>query len=222
MGIVWHMKTLSCAFLVICLGLCSCASAPEQETSTTTQEIKGRDFTGRRFAVYRARVPETWIRRDPLPNESLNDTTKALCEYIIKEKNGIIRISIHNFPTDTIDQRIAPAAQVARWQRQFTSLSPTDYSITPQTFNGYTGLYFKGEGKLHNSQSMMLGWSLVLAPEHYRMLSHGSNDEENKKYREMRADVTIKAIGPISMMEHHEGDISRFARSFELIEEIPQ
>lgn len=192
--------------------LCCCSSTNEDINPSTTQEIKGRAG----LALYRARVPEAWIRRDPLPKEPLNDTTKAICEYIIDDASGLIRIAIHNFPTDTIEQRIPPPAQVVRWQRQFTSLSPNDYSIIPQAFNGYEGLLFKGSGQQKDKEAMVIGWSLLLAPEHYRMLSTQSD-----KFREMRSDVTIKATGPVASMSVHEDDIVQFARSFELIEEIP-
>lgn len=68
---------------------------------------------------------------------------------------------------------------------------------------------------------MVLGWSLQLSPEHYRMLSHPSSAENEDKYQQMRADVTIKAVGPKALTEKHRTKIMAFARSFELIEEIP-
>lgn len=185
------------------------------------QEIQGRDYDGKRFEVYRVRVSPDWIRRDPLPNESLSDTTKALCEFLIKDEGGIIRIAIHNFPSESIDQRIPPAAQVARWRQQFEKLLPSDSYTAPQAFSGYSGLLFKGVGTLNGQEMAVLGWSLQIAPEHYRSLSYAPKPEMQPLYREMRADMTIKATGPKTVMQLHEDEISRFARSFELIEEIP-
>ncbi|MEI8124314.1 MAG: hypothetical protein WCG42_01000 [Parachlamydiaceae bacterium] len=208
-------RVLLCAFALPFVG----CSSPSQQTATVEQEIKGRDYEGKRFAVYRVRVPQEWIRRDPLPNESLHDTTKAICEFIIKEDSGIIRIAIHNFASETIDQRIPPSAQIARWQGQFESLSPLESSSTPQSFSGYSGLFFKGVGVLKGEEVMVLGWSLQIAPEHYRMLSRYETKELNK---EMRADVTIKAVGLKELMEIHQEEIDLFAHSFELIEEIPE
>jgi len=195
-------------------------SPSNDNDANTHHTIKGRDFTNKRFPVYRINTPNSWIRCDPLPKESLTDTTKPLCEFVIKDPHGAIRIAIHNFATDTIDQRISPIAQVERWKRQFTTISPTDISVTPQAFSGYEGLYFRGTGDLKGANTTVLAWSLCLAPEHYRMLSHAEEDMA-ALYREMRADVTIKAVGRADMMELHEEDIIDFARSFELIEEIP-
>jgi hypothetical protein len=185
------------------------------------EEIKGRDEEGKRLAVYRIRVPEEWIRHDPPPEESLVDTTKALCEFIIKDGNQHIRIAIHNFPSERMDQRIPPAAQVARWQRQLSSFDPTDSSTVSQVFNGFVGLLFTGVGQLNGENTKILGWSLQIANEHYRALSNPSTANA-ARYRQMRADVTIKAVGPRELMESHSQAITDFAQSFELIEEIPQ
>lgn len=189
------------------------------------QEIKGRDDTHGRFAVYRARIPKEWVRHDPLPNESLADSTKAICEFIIKDSNEMIRIAIHNFPCDPTDSKPPPAAQVARWQRQFLSLSATDSYTVPQVFNGFTGLFFKGIGEMKREATIeditVLAWALQIAPEHHRMLSYPPQQEQAPIYREMRADVTIKAVGPQKITATHEEDIINFAHSFELIEEIP-
>jgi hypothetical protein len=193
-----------------------CTSQEEKTTLSSMDVIQGRDNDGPRFAVYRIRVPDAWIRRDPLPNESLIDTTKSLCDYIIRDEDGTIRIFIHNFPTQTMEERIPPAAQVARWQRQFDSLIPHASNVVPQAFSGYSGLLFTGVGTLKNEPTMVMGWALQIASEHYRTLSH----PDNPLNKQMRADVTIKAVGPVSLMEKYQGEIKAFARSFELIEEI--
>lgn len=205
-------------FIVFSFLLCSC-SDNNQKTLIPMQEIKGRDYNGSRFGVYRARVPPAWIRKDSLPEESLIETTKPIGEFLISNNHEIIRITIHNFQTDNLDQRIPPAAQIARWQRQFEVLIAEESSILPQAFSGYSGLKFKGVGILNKNDSMVLGWSLQLNKEHYRTLSQSSEDKP--LFREMRADITIKAVGPKEFMEANEEEIVRFARSFELIQEIP-
>jgi len=179
--------------------------------------IQGRDNDGPRLPVYRMRVPDSWIRRDPLPGESLIDTTKSLCDFLIYEDDGIIRIFIHNFPTKTIEERIPPSAQVARWQRQFESLVPHESHINPQAFSGYSGLLFTGVGILNNEETMVLAWALQIAPEHCRTLSN----PDSYLNKQMRSDVTIKAMGPVTLMKKHKQAIETVARSFELIEEIP-
>lgn len=185
------------------------------------QEIQGRDYDGTRFHVYRARAPNEWIRKDSFKEESLADTKKSICDFFIHSDNGVIRIAIHNFPSDIIDERIPPIAQIARWQRQFDFLQAEESHTIQQAFNGYAGLKFKGVGIMDNKDTMMLGWSLQLGKEHYQMLSHPRNPTDHDLYREMRADITIKVTGPKELMENHEDAIIAFARSFELIREIP-
>lgn len=181
-------------------------------------EINGRDHE----PIYRIRAPNEWIWRSPLKEESLSDTTKALAEFIINDPEGIVRITIHNFPSDTLEERIAPTLQIARWQRQFDSQEVITAYTTPQAFSGYTGLLFRGSGILKENDSMVLGWSLQLAEEHYRTLLNTFSKETGLVYRQMRGDVTIKSVGPRSVMEKYESEITAMARSFELIEEIPQ
>lgn len=170
--------------------------------------------------MYRARMPQSWISRKPLHNESLDDTTKPIAEFIIREEKEMIRISVHNFPSDKIEERIPPNAQVARWQRQFDNIS-YDSSTISQAFSGYSGLMFIGKGVLQSKETMMIAWSLQLFSEHYRTLSNPLTNEDQNLFRQMRADVTIKAIGPTPLMEKHQAAIIAFARSFELIEEVP-
>lgn len=201
--------------------LCACTENPSSPVAFPMQEIKGRDYEGKRFAVYRVRIPSSWIRKDPLPEESLKDTTKAICEFLIIKGPETIRIAIHNFASENADQRIPPSAQVARWQRQFEFLIPSESMTVPQAFNGFIGLKFKGIGQVNQAETMVLGWSLQLGNEHYRMLKSPRNLSNSDLYKEMRADVTIKASGPKALMEEKEAEIARFARSFELIEEIP-
>lgn len=194
------------------------SDAKSTESSTLPmQEIKGRDEGEGRQSIYRVKVVDSWIRRDQLPGETLADTTKALCEFIILEGADAVRISIHNFPSATLEERVPPGAQIARWQRQFNQLETAESHVTPQAFSGYSGLLFTGVGLMEDKQTMVLGWVLQLAPEHYRTLAK-SQSLENKQ---IRADVTIKAVGPKLLMEKHKSAIISFARSFELIREIP-
>lgn len=211
-GLVIAVLVVSCALWALRWDAPSVVQAP-----LTLHEIKGRE----RVAVYRARAPKEWIRHDPLPTDSLTDTTKNICEFLVRNDNDLIRITIHNFPTEPDNKLPPPAAQVARWQRQFQSLSATDSLVEPQTFNGYSGLFFKGVGELNKELITVLGWALRIAPEHNRTLSYPPTKDLHSLYQEMRADITIKAVGPQSMMGTYEGEIIRFAHSFELIKEIP-
>lgn len=212
------------AFALLCVfGLngCSNASAKNRKEITELQTIAGRNEGEGRHPIYRAQAPISWIRHDSLSEDTLTDTTKPLCEFVIMEKDDILRIAIHNFPTDQISERIPPEAQVARWQRQFESLDKIHSLTIPQSFSGYSGLLFIGEGKMHEQNVAVLGWSLQLAPEHYRNLQQNATHKSIFLYRQMRSDVTIKAIGPVHLVQKHKQAIIDFARTFELIKEIP-
>lgn len=215
---------------LICLALYAC----EQHSpiaQTTLQEICGRNSVDNlaRPQTYRAKVPIGWMRNDPSATSSLTDTTQSLCEFIIKGENSSqIRITIHNFPSTQIKDRIPPNAQIARWKRQFTQLDPTSVSITQQAYAGFSGLLFEGTGRMdsQNQTMTMLGWSMQLAPEHYYslsgLLSRNQSPEDAYVLQQMRADYTIKAVGPQNLIEQHKNEIMAFAHSFELIQELPE
>ncbi len=86
------------------------------------QHIQGRDDGSslHRDPIYRARVPTTWRRIDPNPAQSNADTTTSIGEFIIDDSDGPLRIAIHNFPADDLNERIPPMAQISRWQNQLS------------------------------------------------------------------------------------------------------
>ena len=178
------------------------------------QEIAGRD---ERLPIYRARVPTEWERKDADASDPLLDTMQPLCEFIIRKGEQQILITIHNFPTTTIKERVPVGAQISRWKRQFSSLEELTESVHPQSFGGFAGLVFYGEGKIKEIPQAMLAWAMQLPPEHF--LEFLSNDK--KSNAQMRADYTIKAVGDPSLLSDCREEITAFARSFELIEEIP-
>ncbi|QLH34842.1 MAG: hypothetical protein HWD61_00800 [Parachlamydiaceae bacterium] len=186
-------------------------------------EIAGRDHApnSSKPLIYRVKVPNDWIVQIPSAQNSLSDTTKALAEFFIIDGNQSIRIAIHNFPSDKMTQRIPPIAQLNRWKKQFQSVDPVSFRILPQAFAGYSGFRIEAKGLLGNVKSALLGWALQLSSEHYQALSHSNSPLLALKYRQMRADVTIKATGEESLMDQHKQDIIAFARSFQLIDDIP-
>ena len=207
-------------FLLLLLASCS-SSNTEDPFQLPMKLIKGRDNDRSPFPVYRVRVPGEWIRRDPLPDEPMTDTTQPLVEFIIRDTEGTIRIWVHNFPYDSREQSIPPIAQKERWQRQFEILYPHETESIPIGFNGYTGVAFLAKGSAGGTEKAVLAWALQIPPQHYETLSHPKNAEEATQFKQMRADVTIKAEGPIPAIERHREEIGAFARSFELIDEIP-
>ena len=119
---------------------------------------------------------------------------------------------VHNFPG--MDP-IPPGAQVARWKKQFEQLDPTLVMTQREAWGGFAGLFLRAKGIQKGERIGMLAWAMQLAPEHKRFLEIRPGTED------ARADYTLKAVGPEQILERHAGDITRFAHSFELIQDIP-
>jgi len=200
----------------ILLFFSACSSEKKQETSFAVHEICGREFKS--AAIYRVKAPFQWQFHGPEITENLSDTKKPLCEFFIQEDRHEIRITIHNFPSKTIEDRIPPSAQIIRWKRQFEEFNPLTVSTLPQSFGGFVGAFFEASGKIEGAGITMLCWSMQIAPEHYRRLS--GNVSEQSKNEEIRSCYTIKAMGPVVLIEKNRKTIINFARSFELVNEI--
>jgi hypothetical protein len=194
-----------------------CSKETPQSQPLVLHQILGRETNSisKRLPLYQIKAPSTWTHIIPPSNESLIDTTKFLSEFLIYGDEGVIKITIHNFPTETIESRIPPSAQIARWKQQFSYLDPISIMVSPQSYSGFVGLLFEGTGIINNESMTIIGWSMQLDSTHFRILSHPSY------FAQLRADVTIKATGPKNLMTKHYSSIYAFARSFELIDEIP-
>lgn len=186
-------------FLLFLLLLTACDTPQRSIRSDTKEEkINGRDG----IATYQVEVPSSWHRMESTPLSALNDTTKAISEYQIEVKGEIIRITLHNFP----DQRIPPEAQVARWKSQIEGT----FSESAVSHDGFIGICLVTTGP----SVKMLAWAMQMAPEHYQSIS-------SPTFKQMRADYTIKAVGPVGLINRHQEEIRSFANSFRLIREIP-
>jgi hypothetical protein len=206
---------------ILCILLsygCTQSDKSAKTSSYSWHEISGRDEGNpqQRIPIYHAKVPSEWIRQDPSAMDSIADTMKPICEYFLNNDHGNWRLTIHSFPSNSMHDRIAPAAQIARWKQQFDQLDLTDVHITPVAAGGYTGLNFEGIGNINNTLTKVIGWSMQMAPEQYQNLQ---GDTFNERHR--RADYTIKVQGSPKMMAKHRDEVYFFANSFELIEEIP-
>lgn len=220
-------------FLILLLPILSfgCNSNPTNPVKTLTQEITGRDegTPSSRLPIYRVKVPEGWVRRDPPSDESIIDTKLPLCEFTIPSNNNAeqsqIRITIHNFPVNDQKDRIPITAQVARWKRQLTNPDPVTLTELSQSYGGFTGIFFEGTGSIADKAVTILAWAMQPAPEHISSLElqrHLTrNTEDNRMYKQMGSDYTIKAVGSPEFISIHKHYIVDFAHSFELIQEIP-
>ena len=219
-------------FILLGLLIASCNEPQGNATKGSLQEIGGRDSSKNltsnysREKIYRCYTPLHWQRKDLSCYESLADTMKALCEFVIEDEEGKITIAIHNFPTMKVEERIPPGAQVARWKRQFTELDLTTLSVMPQSNGGFVGLLFEASGVLKGRDAAVMAWGMQLAPEHYSNLTFFMNTTpsayEKEHFKQIISDYTIKAIGPVASIEKNRDAIMKFAHSFELIEEIPR
>jgi hypothetical protein len=206
-------------FLLLLI-LCGCQEPSREPTERSWQTIHARDngVTLERIALYRARIPTSWSRKDPPPNESIADTKKPLCEFLIGEDKSPIRLKIHTFPIATPEAQVPPQAQIARWRSQFEQLNPLDVRLIAESHGGFSGLRFEGKGEMNGENVQLLGWSMNLASDYVRKLAMELSPTDRLK----RADYTIKATGHPSAMGKHRDDIIAFANSFELIDELPK
>lgn len=116
----------------------------------------------------------------------LTDTMKPIGAYRIEDA----LLTIHTFPF-----QIPPEAQVERWQKQFPGRL---FDISEVSHGGFGGLRLEIDGA-------MIGYAMQLTPVLYRAI----------KDPEMRADYTIKCVGPMNTLEKYRDEIDHFARSFE-------
>jgi hypothetical protein len=207
--------------------LIGCSSSPDEKNLFITQIIYGRNSkeNSERLPIYRLKVPREWIQNDVDKHEILSDTTKNLAEFHVFDGGKKIRITIHNFPSDSQEDRISPSTQIARWKRQFEELCPETVQILPQAFGGFSGFFFEGSGVLNKEPTTVIGWSMSLANEHYNsltcLLGKISCPSKTSSLKQMKADYTIKVTGPQELMEKHKKSIVKAGRSFELIDELP-
>jgi hypothetical protein len=199
--------------------LTGCNQTPSPPSSAHWQLIAGRneEQSTVRPLLYRALVPFNWVRVDPPVKESIADTTKSICEFYIQENGQTIRLTIHTFPIIQSNLRIPPQAQIARWKKQFEELDLLATHVLSESHGGFSGLYFEGQGTLKGQPMQVMGWSMQLCSGYMRQLTN----EWHPLDRYKRADYTIKASGPPSLMNQHRSALLAFARSFELIDELP-
>ncbi|MGZ3633589.1 MAG: hypothetical protein ACXWM7_04760 [Parachlamydiaceae bacterium] len=207
---------------VIFMILCSCTKQ-ESTTSHTWEHFCCRDEGDplQRIPLYRAKVPSHWTRKNPDLKISILDSTQPNVEFIIAAPhlNESIYVTVHTFPTDTIEKRIPPQAQINRWKKQFIDLDPTSVKIVPRARGGFSGLSFYGEGIQHEKEHAVLAYSMEIAPTHWAILQ--PNERASFKQKQMAASYTIKAQGQPEALRSNQNEIFMFANSFELIEEIP-
>lgn len=221
-----RLLQLTKSFLIILL-LTACSSFEDRKTEDTQTfplSISGRDqgLLLERPSIYRVNAPVKWTFKEPSPSDSLADTKKPIYEMVIYEGEEQVLITIHNFPAESINTRIPPEAQVSRWKQQLGGEKAENTKVDPQSFGGFSGLRFEGQGKLEGKERMVIGWSMQISPEHFYALSQEQEHLSSTEREQMRADYTIKVVGPPGLIQRNKNVINNFARSFRLITPIPK
>lgn len=212
--------------LVVVFSLIAACEQPQDNDAISEQLIAGRHLSegAVRLPIYRVAAPTVWRLQAPPGDEAIEDTMQAIAEFFIADDAGEIRITLHNFPAASLESRIPPHTQIARWQRQFLYLDDAATTITPQAFSGFVGLLFDGRGTLASAPQAptttqpirMLAWAMQLATEHWHTL-----DALQQPIDERRSDITIKAVGPEQALARQERRLLAFARSIELLDPLP-
>lgn len=205
--------------LLICIFFFVTSCEHHESTETAWQNFCCRDRgnPAERLPLYRAKVPVHWTRVDDI--ESVLDSRKPICTFLIGEGDAAIQLSIHTFTYEMFEQRIPPVSQVERWKRQFDELEPTTLIVDQRACGGFTGLSLNVCGLMKQKETAVLGYTMQLAPQHWMALH---NDQAHDfKQKQMSADYTLKAVGSPSSIARWKDDIELFADSFELIDEVP-
>ncbi|MGK5595074.1 MAG: hypothetical protein ACSNEK_06930 [Parachlamydiaceae bacterium] len=199
---------------IICLVLTGCS-----HESTPTEQWLNFEGREKNLPIYRVKVPKNWQPFFPNDDAYLSDTTLPILSFRIQDEDQNLLITVHNFPTQRIEESIPAQMQVFRWQRQFEEIDEFCTDCRPVAYNGFSGLIFEGTGVMKGVHTSMLAFAMQMIPEHYRTLSNQPQYE--RKYKQMRSDYTIKVIGTPEAVAKQRDTIIEFAESFELIESIP-
>lgn len=186
-----------------------CVSCQNSAQSPHFNSIYGRNHQN----IYRAQIPEKWKRLDPAFDQDLSNSMLPICSFQIED----ILLTVHNFPSNTLEERISPKAQIERWK---TQISSTNYNIEPYAHGGFGGYRLEAHGQKEKKLIALLAVSMQLTPVLYRTLLYPSNLQETHNFPEMRSDYTLKAMGPAEQIEAHREEINAFFDSFELIDPI--
>lgn len=196
--------------LLFCFFFSSCHS-PDQVTEKTPESFEGR-LEG--IPIYQAEIPKSWKKILPEGKRYLSDTMLPIVTFEVED----VVVTVHNFPTKTIEERVSPFLQIQRWQKQFDYIEPFSLSIQEIAYGGFSGFSLEAEGIFKGKAKTLMAFAMQLAKEHYYTLS--SQPAKEPKFRQMRADYTIKVLGKKESVARHRNEILAFAESFELIEEI--
>lgn len=221
-----YQKLPNITIFFILIFLTSCENQSDSKSILATVGISGRVNTALSkecTTIYEIDIPFDWICKEPTIDDALLDTKKPIYEFIvenIEDEEDDIHITIHNFPNNSIDERVPRGAQINRWKQQFTILEEANTQVSMQSFGGFSGLKFQGVGKIKEQEKMMLGWIMQLPQEHYFAL--GFPEKNRTQLHNLRADYTIKVVGSPEFVLKNQKSIEAAIQTFRLCKEIPK
>ena len=192
--------------LFFLLLLCSCGHQDKITPNTISVPENG---------IYELVFPKDWTIVSRSRRDFPQDTTLPFFEAKIGDDQNSIRITLHYFPEPLANDKIKPIAQVRRWKTQFSSLDPLKDTIQPVSFNGFQGFKFEASGIQKGEETKVIAFALELGAEHALTLRRTNPQSA------ALASVTIKAVGAPSLIDSHLADIISFAKSFQLVEDLP-
>lgn len=185
---------------IIFLGLwMGCQSEPLPQVETVF--IKGRFSSA---PIYQVKVPLDWAITYPKSSQDLKDTTLPLLTLQI---DGQITITFHNFPSQRIEERILPEAQVARWKKQI-QIKQSD--LSSYSIEGFGGFRLEASGIRDGKEEAVIAYAMQLTPQLYKLI-----DSIDK-----RSDWTVKAIGKPSAILTYRQKIDEFVESLEWVDPV--
>ncbi len=201
----------------------SMAVSCEKKPSSTLYEIiwSRVELPNSAFQLYRFMPPENWKRVDS-GEPAAADSREPIAHYQLQLDGEQVDLTIHNFPIDTLDERIPPEAQIARWKQQIDEMNLSTVQVKPQAFGGFVGLLLQAEGIKQRKPLAMMAWTMQLAPQFYTALELLDTPEKHSFTRQLHADFTIKIVGSPSLLAREKEKIERSARTFALLDELPQ
>ena len=169
---IFDMRVLSVFFCIIFL--LACSEKKSEIADSSWIEITGRtEAEEPRQLIYRVKTPKEWTVFFPEETNRLEDTKIANADFWIEDGTHYVHIVVHSFPSDSLDARIPPMAQIHRWKGQFTEINEESILIKPQAHGGFAGFYLFLSGdaqKIVGKNSAVLAWAMQMDQEHYLSL----------------------------------------------------
>ncbi len=171
-----------------------------------------------RYPLFLAKIPPHWKRVELYERSSNIDTKEPIAEFILSDN---LRLKVHHFPIMKQMSHIPPRAQVERWKKQLSHRQELVTHEENVSWGGFFGLHLTASYEEAGEEQTLQAWALQLDSELESALIPRTQEEESY-YSQMAGDFTVKIVGPTSEVEQLDQEISSFAHSIHLIQELPE